>query len=67
MTMHTIAKAPTVVFQPGDPVVLSYGSHIGVTGTFVRLKDDVSWAEIMEENGVLRTHPLIWLSHRATT
>jgi hypothetical protein len=62
MTNATIALSPA--FKDGDPVVLRVGSNQGTTGVFLRLKDDVKWADIVESNGAVRSHPLEWLAHR---
>ena len=50
-------------FQRGDNVVVAEGPFQGTPGVFVKLKDDIKWGEINEYNGVLRSHPLIWLRH----
>lgn len=50
-------------FREGDEVVLAQGSYQGTQGVFVRLGKDVNWAEIMERNGRVRNHPVIWLAH----
>jgi hypothetical protein len=51
------------VFQQGDEVVLVKGTYQGTLGVFVRLRDDVAWAEIAERNGHVRSHPVAWLGH----
>jgi len=51
-------------FREGDEVVLAKGSYQGTLGVFVRLKEDVNWADIMERNGSVRSHPVAWLDHR---
>jgi hypothetical protein len=50
-------------FRDGDHVVLAEGPYQGSPGLFLRLKEDVSWAEINEGNGITRCHPVIWLRH----
>ena len=55
---------PTV--REGDEVVLAQGSYQGTLGIFVRLKEDVNWADITERNGSIRSHPVIWLANSAT-
>lgn len=55
----------TVTYQAGDKVVLALGSWQGTQGVFLRLKDDVRWADIEETGGSIRTHPVIWLAHAA--
>lgn len=42
-------------------MVLAKGSYQGTLGIFLRLKDDTNWADIRERNGVIRSHPVIWL------
>lgn len=57
--MSTQPAGPT--FHEGDEVVLAKGSYQGTLGIFLRLKDDTNWADIRERNGVIRSHPVIWL------
>ena len=52
-------------FREGDEVVLAEGSYQGTLGVFLRLKEDVNWADIRERNGDVRSHPVIWLAHSA--
>jgi hypothetical protein len=52
-------------FREGDEVVLAKGSYQGTLGVFVRLKNDVNWADITERNGSVRSHPVAWLAHSA--
>jgi hypothetical protein len=49
------------VFHEGDAVVLARGSHQGTLGIFSRLRADVNWADIIERNGAVRSHPVAWL------
>jgi hypothetical protein len=51
------------VFREGDEVVLAEGSYQGTPGIFLRLRDDVNWADITEPDGRIRSHPLAWLAH----
>jgi hypothetical protein len=51
------------VFREGDEAVLIEGTYQGTVGVFVRLKDDIGWADIMERNGEVRIHPVEWLGH----
>ncbi len=53
------------VFREGDEVVLAQGTYPGTLGVFVRLKEDVNWADIRERNGEIRSHPVIWLAYSA--
>jgi hypothetical protein len=52
-------------FQEGDEVVLARGTYPGTLGVFLRLKEDVNWADIRERNGGIRSHPVAWLAHSA--
>jgi len=56
--------APT--FHEGDEVVLAQGSYQGTLGIFLRLREDINWADITERNGDVRSHPVIWLAHSAS-
>ena len=50
-------------FREGDEVVLINGTYPGTRGIFLRLKEDTNWADISERNGVVRSHPVIWMAH----
>jgi hypothetical protein len=50
-------------FTAGDEVVLARGSYQGTPGVFLHLKEDPNWADILERNGLVRNHPLVWLAH----
>jgi hypothetical protein len=52
-------------FREGDPVVLDNGTYQGTPGVFLRLRQDVNWADITERDGGIREHPVVWLSHAA--
>jgi hypothetical protein len=54
------------IFREGDEVVLAQGTYPGTLGVFLRLKEDVNWAEITERNGDARSHPVLWLAHATT-
>ena len=54
---------PVQQFLEGDEVVLARGSNQGTLGVFLRLRQDVRWADITERNGIVKSHPLEWLSH----
>lgn len=56
-------SADSATFRAGDQVVVARGSYPGTPGTFLRIKEDVKWADIEEANGVVRSHPMIWLDH----
>ena len=52
-------------FREGDEVVLIDGTYQGTAGVFLRLREDVNWADITERNGSVRSHPVVWLGHSA--
>jgi len=52
-------------FQEGDEVVLANGTYQGTSGVFLRLREDVKWADITERNGRVRSHPVVWLARAA--
>ena len=52
-------------FREGDQVVLAEGSYQGTPGVFLRLREDVKWADITERDGSVRSHPIAWLAHSA--
>jgi hypothetical protein len=54
-------------FHEGDPVVLADGTYQGTPGIFLRLRGDVNWADITERGGRVRSHPIAWLAHCATS
>lgn len=51
------------VFREGDEVVLAEGTYQGTPGVFLRLREDVHWADITERSGAVRSHPVAWLAH----
>jgi hypothetical protein len=53
-------------FNEGDEVVLAKGTYQGTLGVFLRLREDVTWADIKERNGGVRSHPVAWLAHSAS-
>jgi hypothetical protein len=60
--MFNTRPAGTTEFREGDNVVLAEGTYQGTLGVFIRLRQDVNWAEIRERNGVVRC-PVAWLQH----
>ena len=54
-------------FREGEEVVLADGTYRGTLGIFLHLREDANWADIRERNGVIRSHPVIWLAHSAVT
>jgi hypothetical protein len=61
--MSTKPAAPA--FHEGDEVVLANGTYQGTLGVFLRLREDVKWADITERDGSIRSHPVAWLAHAA--
>ena len=59
----THTKPAPRIFRQGDEVVLVVGTRQGTMGVFVRLRNDVAWADVMERNGEVRSHPVAWLGH----
>lgn len=57
------AKPVNTAFHEGDEVVLSEGTYQGTVGVFLRLRNDIKWADIAERNGSVRRHPVAWLTH----
>jgi hypothetical protein len=53
------------VFREGEQVMLAEGTYQGTTGIFLRLREDVNWADITERDGSIRSHPVAWLAHSA--
>jgi hypothetical protein len=49
-------------FQEGDEVVLAKGTYQGTLGVFLHLREDIEWADIVERNGTIRSHPVAWLA-----
>lgn len=54
-------KALNPEFRSGDEVVLTDGAYEGTPGIFLQLRQDPNWADIREWNGVIRSHPVVWL------
>lgn len=50
-------------FREGDKVVLAEGTYQGTQGIFLRLREDLNWADIAERNGNIRGHAVAWLVH----
>ena len=49
-------------FHEGDEVVLAEGTYQGTLGVFLHLREDVKWADIVERNGTIRSHPVASLA-----
>lgn len=60
--MRTVNTCAT--FRQGDAVILARGTYQGTVGVFLRLRDDINWADIAEGDGHIRSHPVVWLMHR---
>lgn len=58
-----IKQRIATTYREGDEVVLAEGSYQGTLGVFLRLREDVKWADITERNGNVRSHPVEWLAH----
>ena len=50
-------------FQKGDEIFLAKGSYQGTLGIFLNFKGDHKWADILERNSQVRSHPVEWLQH----
>ena len=53
-------------FREGDEIVLDCGTYQGTLGVFVRLRKDPNWADILERDGSLWSHPVAWLAKAAS-
>jgi transcription antitermination factor NusG len=61
----TTIRPIEVGFQEGEPVVLARGTYPGTTGVFLHLREDRDWADVQEDGGAIRSHPVAWLEHAA--
>jgi hypothetical protein len=59
----TSTRNDNPTFNEGDEIVLAEGTYQGTLGVFLRLREDVNWADIKERNGGIRNHPVVWLGH----
>lgn len=57
----TSTKSQT--FREGDEVVLAEGTYQGTSGVFRHLREDPAWADILQRDGAVRSHPVAWLAH----
>jgi hypothetical protein len=57
--------AGTPIFNAGDHVVLVRGGYLGTPGVFLHLRKDPKWADIAENDGSVRAHPVEWLGQSA--
>ena len=54
----------SLTFRKGDSVFVAEGSCQGRVGTFLNFRDnDPTWADILERNSQVRSHPAEWLQH----
>ena len=52
------------VFHKFDAISLAKGMYQGTLGVFLTLKDDgPTWADVLERNEEVRSHPVKWLEH----
>ncbi len=51
------------LYRAGDEVVLAEGTYQGTPGVFLHLRADTKWADITEQSGRIRRHPVTWLAH----
>ena len=62
LQLPDIFQVPT--FRKGDTVFLAEGYCQGTVGTFLNFRDgDPRWADILERNSQVRSHPVEWLEH----
>lgn len=67
-TLQSSVPVAVLTFEKGDDVFLVKGSYAGAIGTFLNLKDDdPKWADILEQNSQVRSHPVEWLRHLSKT
>ena len=57
---------PDAVFREGDEVVLARGPYVGTPGVFLRSREDIKWADVIERSGTIQPHPLEWLARVAS-
>jgi hypothetical protein len=55
------ATAMACVFHKGDQVYLAKGSYQGTVGTFIHLRTDPKWADILEPDLTVRVHSVKWM------
>jgi hypothetical protein len=67
-TLQSSVPVAVQTFQKGDAVLLAEGPYKGTIGTFLNLTDDdPKWADILEQNSGIRSHPVEWLQHSPDT
>jgi hypothetical protein len=62
-SIHPVQPADASMFRKGDNVFLAKGSYQGTAGVFLNLREDPKWADILEPNSQVRSHPVEWLRH----
>lgn len=67
-TLQPSVPVAVLTLHKGDDVFLAKGTYAGTIGTFLNLKDDdPKWADILEQNSQVRSHPVEWLQHSPKT
>lgn len=61
--LHMEAPRNPQAFNKGDEVFLARGSYPGTLGIFLNLRSDPKWADVLERNSQVRSHPVEWLEH----
>jgi len=61
--VQQLQPADASIFYKGDKVFLAKGSYQGTLGTFLNFRPDPKWADILEQNSQVRSHPVEWLEH----
>jgi hypothetical protein len=59
---QALAPSMPCPFHKGDQVHLEKGSYQGTVGTFLNLRNDPKWADILEPNQNIRAHPVEWMA-----
>ena len=63
-TLQSPYSFRVLTFRKGDTVFLAEGSCQGTVGTFLNFRDDdPKWADILERNSQVRSHPVEWLEY----
>jgi hypothetical protein len=63
---RTATALAACAFHEGDQVYLARGSYQGTVGTFLHLRSDPKWADILEPNSSVRAHPVEWMALSAS-
>ena len=62
-SLHSTQTIAAPSFKKGDAVTLALGVYQGTSGVFIQALGDPKWAEITEDGGRVRRHPVEWLVH----